>query len=164
MNINSNKGMLLESIIETSINWINTHYKAWFTKQDVPIKIKKVNNNKITGILYRKSNVDYYGIYHGKFICFEAKQTNKDKFYLNNIKDHQRIFLQRIFEHGGIAILIIMFTKYDAIYLIDFVKLKTCKVKGIDINWCSENGFKLELIIPGRIDILSIINQLINNK
>lgn len=164
MNINSNKGMLLESIIETSINWINKTDQGWFTKQDVPIKINKVNNNKIIGTLYKKSNVDYYGIYKGKFICFEAKQTNKDKFYTNNIKENQFSFLETIFNNKGISFLIIMFTKYDSIYLVNFKKLKENIQKFIDINWCEYNGIKLELLLPGKIDILSKIEIILNTK
>lgn len=52
------------------------------------------------------STTDYNGIYNGKYIDSEAKETNSTtSFSLNNIHKHQIEHMDSVVRHGGIALL-----------------------------------------------------------
>ena len=60
---------------------------------DWKIKVLKVNSTKtkiLDGFFEKKSTLDYSGIYNGKYVEFDAKETNsKTSFPLSNIHEHQ---------------------------------------------------------------------------
>lgn len=158
MNINKNKGMYLETIINNSIEHYEKNKIALFRKLDIPIKIIEKNDNNIIGKIYKKSDVDYYGIYKGKFIVIEAKQTEQDCFYINKMQPHQIKYMNEIEEiYKGISLLIINFKNYDSYYCIPWSYLKD-KTK-ISIYDSKLDNYKLNLFFPGRIDFLSILTK-----
>ncbi|MDE6473007.1 MAG: Holliday junction resolvase RecU [Ureaplasma sp.] len=155
MKLNSNKGMYLEEIINNSIKFYKQNNIAIIHKLPIPIKIFENKENVIKGRLYLKSNVDYYGIYQGKFICIEAKQTNNKYFYLRNIAEHQWKYMQTIYEHQGISFLIIYFNLTNSFYKINFQNiLAQDKIKKIDEEWCKKFGEELTIYFPGRIELI----------
>lgn len=120
----SNRGMDLEG----DINLSNEYYKnsgiALVTKRPTPINIVKVDYSKgarITDAYFEKqSTTDYNGVYKGKYLDFEAKNTkSKTSFPLSNIEQHQIDHLKRVLEHGGIAFFIIQFQTRNEVYLLD---------------------------------------------
>jgi recombination protein U len=73
-----NRGMTLESDINSSNKYYLDNDIALIYKKPTPIKVVKVNyiKNKITEGYYEvPSTTDYNGIYKGKYIDFEAKET-----------------------------------------------------------------------------------------
>ena len=112
-----NRGMNLEE----AINITNTYYLneniAIIYKKPTPIQIIKLDSKKgriVDGFFKSPSTTDYNGIYKGKYIDFEAKETqNKTSFPLANIGRHQIEHLKRVKEHGAIAFVIISFSKLD---------------------------------------------------
>lgn len=154
MKTNSNKGMFLESIINKSNEYYFLNKIAYIEKYATPIKICKVEQEKVVGKLYKKSNVDYFGIYNKKFICFEAKQTSDDLFYLRCIKEHQINYMKTILNFGGDSWIILFFNKTNRFFKIDIKKILNTKLKFIDVLWCEKNSKELFLIFPGRIDFL----------
>ena len=98
-NIKKNKACILYGNrgmdLETSINMANKFYSeqeiAFIYKKTTPIGIVETgyeNNNYIIKKAYFKepSTLDYNGLYKGKYIEFEAKETkNKTSFPLSNI-------------------------------------------------------------------------------
>ncbi|WP_406614564.1 Holliday junction resolvase RecU [Mycoplasma corogypsi] len=156
-----NKGMFLENIINQTI----FHY--WETKQafiekkplDVKFnKVQEVNNKKVlkNAHFYKKSTVDYIGMYQGRFICFEAKTCNEDKFYVANLKEHQFNYLKTIKQYGGIAFLLIYFNvinKFIKIDIDDFSRLIENK-KYLSIEEITKNSRVLDLEFPGIINLL----------
>lgn len=154
MNLNSNKGKYLESIINNSILYYELNEIALFRKNYPQYKILKVTNNNFLGKFIQKADVDYYGVYNGHFICFEAKQTSKEKFSLNNIMEHQDKFLKQIILMGGKSFLILHFICSNEFFKIDYSKIIDYKMKSIDKEWCKKNGITLEVLFPGRIEII----------
>lgn len=120
----SNRGMNLENDINLSNEWYTEHGLALITKRPTPINIVKVDYSKgarITDAYFEKqSTTDYNGVYKGKYLDFEAKNTkSKTSFPLSNIEEHQILHLKRVLEHGGIAFFIIQFQTLNEVYLLD---------------------------------------------
>ena len=120
----SNRGMDLESDINLSNEWYRNQDIAVITKRPTPINIVKVDYSRgarITDAYFEKqSTTDYNGIYKGRYIDFEAKNTkSKTSFPLSNIEQHQIDHLKRVIRHGGIAFFIIQFQSRQEVYLLD---------------------------------------------
>ena len=160
-----NRGMLLEKIINKTISYYSTNKVAFFIKNNLDIKFDKViksdkDNNILrlnTSFIKSKSTVDYYGIYKGQYITFEAKSTDENKLYFKNIKPHQHNHLKMIDEYGGKAFYIIMFKSLSRIFMIDVNNIDYDNESFISLNEVENKGQELEIIFPGIIDFLSFI-------
>ena len=120
----SNRGMNLENDINLSNEWYTEQGLALITKRPTPINIVKVDYSRgarITDAYFEKqSTTDYNGVYKGKYLDFEAKNTkSKTSFPLSNIEAHQILHLKRVIEQGGIAFFIIQFQTRNEVYLLD---------------------------------------------
>ncbi len=120
----SNRGMNLEDDINLSNEFYRDHNLCLITKRPTPINIVKVDYShgaRITDAYFEKqSTTDYNGVYKGKYIDFEAKNTkSKTSFPLSNIELHQIEHLKKVLFHGGIAFFIIQFQALDEVYLLD---------------------------------------------
>ena len=149
----ANRGMDLEN----DINISNEYYKdkgiALISKRPTPINIVKVDYTKgakiVDAYFETQSTTDYNGIYKGRYIDFEAKNTkNKTSFPLANISLHQIEHLKNVISHNGIALCIINFETLNLTYLVDAsliieyhtkkerksIPLDVVKSKGIEIK------------------------------
>ena len=78
-------------------------------KKPTPVRIVKVDypnrsHAKIVEAYYQTpSTTDYNGIYRGKYIDYEAKETQNLSFSFDHIFKHQVEHLKKVDEHGGIA-------------------------------------------------------------
>ena len=120
----ANRGMSLEEDINLSNEYYRDNQIALIHKRPTPINIVKVDYSKgarITDAYFEKqSTTDYNGVYKGKYIDFEAKNTKSNSaFPLSNISEHQIVHLKNVLYHGGIAFFIISFQMKDEIYLLD---------------------------------------------
>lgn len=118
----ANRGKAFEELIE----YANAEYKARGLAiiNKVPTPTKILNNGK--GFYNAKSTVDFTGtIAGGKFVCFDTKQTAQTtRFPLDNIKSHQIEYMQSIVNMGGIAFILVNFSKLDEYYRLEFSTLK----------------------------------------
>src|SRR5574344_1943194 len=124
----ANRGMALES----DINLANEYYRikdiAYVYKKPTPIKL--VNVDYKTGMIKEAyfdtpSTTDYNGIYKGKYVDFEAKETtSKTSFSLSNIHKHQIDHLINVLRHGAISFLIVRFTALNETYFLPSEKLE----------------------------------------
>jgi len=164
------RGMTLESDINSSNKYYLDNDIAVIYKKPTPIKVVKVNynkriNTKITEAYYEvPSTTDYNGIYKGKYIDFEAKETkSKTSFSLNNIHKHQIVHLERIIKHGGISFLIIRFTTLGKTFLLfteDFIKyINNNDRKSVPISYIEEKGYLLK---DGYNPIIDYLKELDN--
>ena len=92
----ANLGMDFEALINESNTYYLNNDIAVIHKKPTPVQIVKVDYPQrtkavITEAYYKTpSTTDYNGIYKGKYIDFEAKETkNKTAFPLANINSHQ---------------------------------------------------------------------------
>lgn len=121
----AHRGMSLEEDISQSNQYYLLHDIAVIYKKPTPIQIVKVDYPKreaakIVEAYYKTpSTTDYNGLYRGKYIDFEAKETKVKTFPFANISQHQIDHLQKIINHGGIAFIMIAFTCLNEVYLID---------------------------------------------
>jgi len=164
-----NKGMTLEhELNETNKYYLNNDI-AIIYKKPTPITVNKVdyksrNNATITEAKFLvPSTTDYNGIYKGKYIDFEAKETKQDYLPLSNIHNHQIKHLERIINHGGIGFIIVRFTKYNLTYYLSASCLLTFisnnDGKSIPITYFKENGHLIKQGYFTRVDYLEIIDK-----
>ncbi|TCG10474.1 Holliday junction resolvase RecU [Mycoplasma todarodis] len=155
-----NRGMLLESILNTTINLYRKNNVALFHKKEIPISFGKVikNGKNIrldNAFIKSKSTSDYYGVFKGKFIAFEAKSTNQKSLPLSNIKHHQRKYLNDVQNHGGIAFYIFSFKTYDKYFMIYVDTIENLRKKSFSLDDANEHGIELDLVFPGILDFLA---------
>jgi recombination protein U len=121
----ANLGMTLESDIEASNTYYLNHEIAVIHKKPTPIQVVSVsyparNKAKITEAYYKTpSTTDFNGIYKGRYIDFDAKETNsKTSMPLKNVHPHQIDHLRGVSKQGGLAFLIVHFKPYNEYFLL----------------------------------------------
>ena len=170
--IYSNRGMTLESEINDSNEFYRLEKKAYIYKKPTPIKITKVDYPSRDKAIIKEafftvpSTTDYNGLYKGKYIDFEAKETqSKTSFTLRNIHEHQINHIGDIYENGGIAFLIIRFTSLNETYLLTAEKfihfLKNESRKSIPIDFFRKEAYQIKDSYKPRIDYLKIVDTFI---
>ena len=119
------------STFEEMINRTNDRYRelglALVQKIPTPITPIKMDSEKkhITLAYFeQKSTVDYIGAVQGIPICFDAKETDVKTFPLQNIHKHQIKFMEEYEAQGGIAFILIFYSKENLIYYMRFEELK----------------------------------------
>ncbi|KDE42943.1 endonuclease [Metamycoplasma hyosynoviae] len=162
-----NRGMLLEKLInQTNIFYLQNDI-CIVHKKNLDIKFKSTYVDKDilkteNAHIVSKSTVDYYGIYKGKFLAFEAKSTEQKNFSLSNIKMHQINYLSEISKHKGLAFWIFFFKIQNQFVLILHDKLLQWGVynkKTLAYDEALLLGELIPLIYPGYIDYISILNK-----
>ena len=166
----SNRGMNLEADLNDTNEYYIYNDIAVIHKKPTPITINKVDYKSrkdavITEAHFKTpSTTDYNGIYKGKYIDFEAKETKSlTSFPLSNIHDHQIKHLEKIYNHGGIGFIIVKFTNLNKTYLL-FIKdlinfIKSENRSSIPISYFDKNGYIINEGISPRLDYLKIIDQ-----
>lgn len=168
MNITyKNRGMFLEKILNDSNTFYNKEGKALIYKKPTPIKPLDVSYESRKTTYIKKavfetiSTLDYNGVYKGKYIEFDAKETkNKTSFPLSNIKTHQIDHIRNVLKHDGIIFLIIfmndIFYLFDGKLLIDFIS--GFERKSIPYEYILDKGYKIEEKYSPRLDYLTIVD------
>ena len=162
-----NRGMSLESIINQANDYYLTHDLAVIYKKPTPIGIVKVDYDKmkITDAYFKEpSTLDYNGIYKGKYIEFDAKETkSKTSFPLNNIHEHQLIHMKNIINHKGISFLIISICEEYYILkaedILDFINNENRK--SIPYSYIKDKGIKINYNYNIGLDYLKGFERMI---
>ena len=166
-----NRGMTLENDLNETNNFYLLHDIAVIHKKPTPITINKVDYKSRNDAIIREarfkipSTTDYNGIYKGKYIDFEAKETkNKTSFPLSNIHKHQIEHLRSIIKHGGIAFLIVRFITYNKTYYLDAKEimsfLEKNERKSIPIEFFEQKGYIIPDKYNPRVDYIKVIDNL----
>ena len=163
----SNRGMNLENALNISNEYYRKKDIALIFKKPTPIGVVDVsyqNHKKIIEKAYFKepSTLDYNGLYKGKYIEFDAKETlNKTAFPISNIHEHQTIQIRNVIKHGGIVFLIIKMN--SIIYLLtgeDYINyLDNEKRKSISYNYIKDKAFIIKESYQPPIDYLNIVDE-----
>lgn len=89
-----------------------------------PINIDKQSRHITLAYFDQKSTVDYIGAVQGIPICFDAKECATDTFALQNIHEHQVLFMERFERQKGIAFFLIYYTTRDVFYYLPYEMLR----------------------------------------
>jgi recombination protein U len=162
-------------VLEADLNQTNQVYldrdRAVIHKKPTPITLVNVDyparsKAKITEAYFKTpSTTDYNGVYRGRAIDFEAKETaSSTSFSLSNLHPHQIEHLQRVMHHGAIAFLILRFTVLQKTYLIPADRLlrfiAESTRKSLPLGWVHDNGFLISYHYLVPVDYLSTLDSL----
>ncbi|WP_130859879.1 Holliday junction resolvase RecU [Gracilibacillus phocaeensis] len=169
----SNRGMTLED----DINETNQHYLANNTaiihKKPTPVQIVHVDYPKRSAAVIKEayfkqaSTTDYNGVYKGRHIDFEAKETkNKHSFPLNNIHQHQIDHMKQVVAHQGICFVIIRFHATQETFLFPAESLFiywenqfSGGRKSIRYETLKKEGHIIPVRYQAKVDYLSVIDS-----
>ena len=170
----SSRGMGLENILNQTNELYRLQKRAVIHKKPTPIQVVKVNYParsaaQITEAYFRQaSTTDYNGVYKGRYIDFEAKETkNKTSFPLKNIHEHQLEHMKECCEQGGIAFVIFYFSSLKEYYLLEykwieqFVHDSSKKRQSIPLTYIKEHGQPIELSLQMTLNYLDAVDALL---
>ncbi|WP_342512185.1 Holliday junction resolvase RecU [Sporosarcina sp. FSL K6-1522] len=127
----SNRGKTLEDELNESNEYYLSRGMAVIHKKPVPIQVVNVRYPArsaavITEAYFRTpSTTDFNGVWSGKYIDFEAKETkNTTSFPLQNIHEHQVNHMKDVTEQGGVAFLIVKFSSLDRYFILSYDHFK----------------------------------------
>lgn len=164
----SNRGMNLENALNQSNEYYLRKDKALIYKKPTPIGVVDVaykNHKKVIEKAYFKeqSTLDYNGLYRGKYIEFDAKETlNKTSFPLSNIHEHQTKQIRNVIKHGGIVFLIIRMN--DLTYLLtgeSYINyIDTNERKSISYKYIEEQAHLIKEGYQPQLDYLKTVDEI----
>ncbi|WP_276208261.1 Holliday junction resolvase RecU [Gracilibacillus sp. YIM 98692] len=171
--IYSNRGMTLEEDINETNQYYMQQSIAVIHKKPTPVQIVQVDYPKRSAAVIKEayfkqpSTTDYNGVYNGKYIDFEAKETrNKNSFPLNNIHQHQIDHIKQVMKQGAICFLLIRFSMYQETYFYPANQLLKHwgnqflgGRKSIKYDTLKEEGYIIPIQYQARVDYLSIIDK-----
>lgn len=166
----SNRGMGLEDDLNNTNKYYLDTNRAVIYKKPTPITINKVDyKSRCDAVITEAhfltpSTTDYNGIYKGKYIDFEAKETkNKNSFPLSNIHNHQINHLKNITSMGGIGFIIVRFSSLGETYYLNYKKLEEFiqdnTRKSIPIEYFREFGYIIKEGLRPRLDYLKFVDK-----
>ncbi|MGD9761170.1 MAG: Holliday junction resolvase RecU [Candidatus Izemoplasmatales bacterium] len=168
----ANRGMNFETMINQTNEFYLDNDIAVIYKKPIPIQIVSVDYRvrsaaRITEAYYKlPSTTDYNGIYKGRYIDFEAKETkSKTSFPMKNIHEHQIIHLNHVKNHGAISFIIVYFVSLGRIFLLDsdyvndFYKRSQDDRKSISLEEFVEFGHEIKEGYRKPVDYLAIIDE-----
>lgn len=173
------RGMRLEEEIAASNAFYLEREIAVIHKKPTPIQVVKVDYPKrsaavINEAYYRHSSTtDFNGIYRGKYIDFEAKETqNKLSFPLKNFHEHQIVHMEKCQKLGGLTFVLIRFSSLNRVFLLESSHLsqfwnnqdKNDTRKSIPLNYIEKYGYEVYYGFQPPLDYLKIVDQLIESK
>lgn len=173
----ANRGMTLEEDLNETNEYYLNQSIAVIHKKPTPVQIVTVDYPARSAAVIKEayfkqaSTTDYNGIYKGKYIDFEAKETkNKTSLPLRNFHAHQIDHMKRVVLQGGIAFIILRFSSLDQYYLLDSQYLFTFwdksnngGRKSIPLDFVVDNGYEISIGFHPRIDYLKIVDQIYLN-
>ncbi|MCM3637659.1 Holliday junction resolvase RecU [Sporosarcina luteola] len=171
----SNRGKTLEDELNETNEYYLANNKAVIHKKPVPIQIVHVKYPArsaavITEAYFRSpSTTDFNGVWNGKYIDFEAKETKStSSFPLQNIHEHQVEHMKRVTEQAGIAFLLVKFTVLDRYFIVpyEYFEKKWERMiaggrKSITLSEMEEISIEIHAGFNPRLDYLSAMDSLL---
>lgn len=168
-----NRGMSLEEDINISNEYYLAKGIAVIHKKPTPLQIVKVDYPKRSAAVIKEayfqqaSTTDYNGVFKGKYIDFEAKETkNKTSFPLKNFHKHQIEHMRQVLHQKGICFTLLRFSGIDEVFLLDAKYLCSFWIdqengrKSIPKKEIEVLGHTLPSGLYPRIDYLSIVEKI----
>lgn len=151
-------GMMFENGLNITNEFYRINKKAIIYKKPTPVQVVRVDyparsKAKIIEAYYRTpSTTDYNGIYKGKYIDYEAKETARTSFAFKHIFPHQMEHLKEVNEQGGIAFVLIYYKCVNEVYLIDIEQFYKLYNEGL-------NGAKKSITVEKAREIGVLVKQ-----
>lgn len=170
------RGMSFEEMLNQSNAYYLNRNLAVIHKKPTPVQIVKVDYPKrsaakITEAYFRQaSTTDYNGVYQGRYLDFEAKETkNKSSFPLSNLHDHQVEHMKACHDQGGLVFILVYFSKMQTIYLLPFPDLNNFiqekSKQSIPYAYFEKNAYLCpQGQFPISVDYLSALDQYLESK
>lgn len=172
--IYSNRGMTLEEDLNETNDFYLQSGKAVVHKKPTPVQIVSVDYPKRSAAVIKEayfkqaSTTDYNGVYKGKYIDFEAKETrNKHSFPLQNFHSHQITHMKQVLDQSGITFVILRFSTLGLVYLLEAIhllefwdRMEKGGRKSITKSEIEEYGHYIPLGLTPRIDYIKILDEL----
>lgn len=168
------RGMSLEQSINDSNAYYREQGRAVIYKKPTPIQIVKVDYPQRSQAVIREayfrqaSTTDYNGVYQGRYLDFEAKETtNKRSFPLKNFHEHQVQHFQRCLQQQGICFTIMRFASLEryfltpATLLLHYWQQQETGRKSIPLTEIIAQGYELTPGYRPLLDYLTAVDQLI---
>ncbi len=170
----SNRGMTLEEDLNATNQFYLQKGIAVIHKKPTPVQIVQVDYPKRSAAVIKEayfkqaSTTDYNGVYKGRYIDFEAKETRyKTSFPLKNFHAHQIEHIRRVLAQDGIAFVILRFSALEEIYFLEgkhllqfWDRMEKGGRKSIKKTEIEELGHFIPLGYQPRIDYIKIIDSL----
>jgi len=163
---------------EEDINETNQYYLdqgiAVIHKKPTPIQIVNVDYPKRSAAVIKEayfkqaSTTDYNGVYKGRYIDFEAKETKQQSsFPLRNFHEHQIVHMREVMNQKGICFVLLRFSMTEEVFyletkqlLIFWDRMNSGGRKSITKEEIINNGLCIPLGFQPRIDYIKIIDTL----
>jgi recombination protein U len=166
--------MTLEEDINETNQYYLTFHKAVIHKKPTPVQIVDVHYPSRSAAVIKEayfkqpSTTDYNGVYNGRYIDFEAKETkNKTSFPLQNFHEHQIQHMENVHNQDGITFVLVRFSASEEVFLLPYKSLRIYwdrmingGRKSIKREELEEKGVIIPLGLHPRVDYLKIVHQL----
>lgn len=170
----SNRGMTLEDDINETNRYYLEKNIAVIHKKPTPVQIVNVDYPKRSAAVIKEayfkqaSTTDYNGIYKGRYIDFEAKETKfLTSFPLKNFHEHQIKHMSAVLGHGGICFVILRFSAIEKVYFLQadhllhyWTRMTNGGRKSITLEEIEKDSHFIPLGYNPRIDYIKIIDYL----
>lgn len=118
----------------------------------------------------KKAGLDFYGVYDGKYITFDTKETEeKTRFPLKNIKHHQYDTMIRTIKQNGISFFLVRFNYYGDTYYLSAEQTRYWWEqqrdgrKSIPYAWFQDNCRVVKSQSAAALDWLSVVREELGN-
>lgn len=170
----SNRGMTLEEDLNDTNAFYLERGLAVIHKKPTPVQIVQVDYPRRSAAVIKEayfkqaSTTDYNGVYRGKYVDFEAKETrNTTAFPLKNFHEHQITHMRNVEEQSGVSFVIIRFTLTEETFYLPagrlfeyWDRMNSGGRKSITKAEIESTGFPIPTGLHPRTPYLSVIDQL----
>lgn len=121
------RGSVLEDMLNYTIDIYRNKKLALLQKIPTPItpvRMDKETKHITLAYFNQKSTVDYIGVVQGVPVCFDAKECATSSFSLQNIHEHQIVFMEEFERQRGIAFIILYFSQKEEAYYVPLCDLQ----------------------------------------
>lgn len=173
----ANRGMNFEDAINVSNEYYLNHQVAVIHKKPTPVQIVKVDYPRRSAAVIREayfrhaSTTDYNGVYQGKYIDFEAKETkNKTSFPFKNFHLHQIKHMEDCLQQGGLCFVLLWFSSLNRCFflasehLVKLWRLQESERKSLPLAQIEALGIEIKMGVAPRIPYLDALEQYIQQR
>lgn len=154
----AHRGSYSETLIDNTINFYQLNQIAFFWKTRSEQLRKRFN------ITQQKEHLplDYIGLFQGKYIEFDVKETIKNYFNVRLVRTQQYQRLINIHQHQGISFIILVMTSMEKIFLIPAQKMQLwVKLSKVSLLLLTKNCYQLTILPNLTVNLNNIMTKMI---